>query len=74
MIVRLERFRIETINNLITKRVVCSSAIWNVGRIGKDQNNKVSIQGLLVFFGDEYNNKSHESLVLMKTMWQVRLI
>jgi len=74
VIIRLEHFRIETINNLITKRVVSLSVIWNVGRIGKDQNNKVSIQGLLVFFGDEYNNKSRESLVLTKTMWQVRSI
>jgi hypothetical protein len=53
MIVRLEHISIETINNLITKRVVCLSAIWNVGRIREDQNHKVFIQGLLVFFGDE---------------------
>jgi hypothetical protein len=65
---RLERSKVETINNLITKRVVCLNAIWNVGRVGEDQNDQVSTQGLLVFFGDEYNNENSESLVLMKMM------
>jgi hypothetical protein len=33
---RLQHIRDEIIYNLTTKRVVCPSAIWNVGTIRKD--------------------------------------
>jgi len=62
MIARLEHIRDETINNLIMKRVVCLSAIWNVGITREDQNDQDSTQRFLTFFGNDYNTKSSEHL------------
>jgi len=57
---RLECIKDETINNLTMKRVVCPSAVQNVGTFGEHQNDQVSTQGLLAFLRGEYNknNKS----------------
>ncbi len=58
MTIRLEHIGDETINNLTKKRVVCLSAIQNVGKTREHQNDQVYTQGLLVFFGDEYNENN----------------
>ncbi len=52
---RLEHIRNETINNLSTKRVVCLSAVRNVGTSREQQNDNVSTQGLPEFLGGEYS-------------------
>jgi hypothetical protein len=58
----LEHIRDETINNLTKKKVVCPSAISNVGIIREDQNDQVSTQGFPMFSRNEYNNENNESL------------
>ncbi len=35
-----------------------SSAIWNVGIVGENENDQISTQRLLVFLEDEYNESS----------------
>ncbi len=57
----MEHIGDETINNLTTKRVVCSNAIRNVGTFREHQNYKVFTQNLLEFLGGEYSKVS-ESL------------
>ncbi len=52
---KLEHIGYETINNLITKNVVCLNAVQNVGTNGEHQNDQVFTQGLLVFLKGEYN-------------------
>jgi hypothetical protein len=51
MIVKLERIGDETINSLIMKKVVCLSVIWNVNTAKEHQNDRISIQGFLMFRG-----------------------
>jgi hypothetical protein len=55
---KLECIGDETINNLTTNKVVCSSVIHNVSTTKENQNDQVSTQGLPVFSGDEYNESS----------------
>jgi hypothetical protein len=55
---RLEHIGDEIINNLTMKKVICPSAIQNVGIAGKHQNDQVSTQGLLMFLGVEYSESS----------------
>jgi len=54
MIIRLEHIGNETINNLITKRVVCLNVVQNA----QHQNDQVSTQGLPMFLGGEYNESN----------------
>jgi hypothetical protein len=60
MTAKLECSRDETINNLIMKKVVCPSAVHNVGTSREHQNDQVSTQKFLVFLGGEYS-ESKES-------------
>ncbi len=55
---RLEHIGNETINNLTSRRVVCLSAVQNVGRTGKHQNDQVSTQELPAFLRGEYNESN----------------
>jgi len=55
---RLDFIGDEIINNLVTKKVVCFSAVRNVGIVKKHQNDQVSTQELLVFSRGEYNERS----------------
>jgi hypothetical protein len=55
---RLEHIADEMINILTMKKVVCLSAIRNVGTTKEDQNDQDFTQWLLVFYGDEYNESS----------------
>jgi hypothetical protein len=71
--VRLEHIRDEIINNLTMKKVVCPIAVQNVGTFREYQNYQISTQGLLAFLKGEIM-KATNLLVLVKMMWQVRLI
>ncbi len=73
MTFKLECIRDETINNLTVKRVVCPSVVWNVGIAREDQNDQVSNRGLLAFLGVS-RMEVMNLLVLIKTMWQARLV
>jgi hypothetical protein len=53
----LEHIGNETINNIITKRVVCLNVVKNE----QHQNDQVFTQGLPTFWGAEYN-ESNDSL------------
>jgi hypothetical protein len=58
VITRLEHIGDETINNLITKRVVYPNVIQNVSIARKHQNDQISTQGLPTFSGAEYIESS----------------
>jgi hypothetical protein len=70
---KLECIRDETINNLTTKKVVCSSAVQNVGTIKNTKMIKFLPKGSLQFQGVSIV-KAMSLLMVMKTMWQIRLI
>jgi len=53
--------------------VVCPSVVWNVGIAREDQNDQVSNRGLLAFLGVS-RMEVMNLLVLIKTMWQARLV
>ncbi len=55
---RLEHIGDETINNLTMKKVVCLSAVRNVGTFKKHQNYQVFTQSLPEFLGGEYSEGS----------------
>jgi hypothetical protein len=73
MNVRLEHIKDEVINNLTMKKVVCPILVRNVSTSREHENDQVSIEELIMFLGGEYI-KSVTLLVLMKIMWQARLI
>jgi hypothetical protein len=54
----LEHIGDEIINNLTTKKVVCSSAVQNVGTSREHQNDLIFTQGLLKFSKGEYNESN----------------
>ncbi len=58
MIAKLEHIKDEIINSLIMKKVVCPSAIQDVGTFGEHQNAQVSMQGFLAFSKGEYNENN----------------
>jgi hypothetical protein len=55
---KLEHIGNETINNLISRRVVCLNAVRNVGKARKHQNDQVSTQELPAFLRGEYNESN----------------
>ncbi len=58
MIAKLEHIKDEIINSLIMKKVVCPSAVQDVGTFGEHQNDQVSMQGFLPFSKGEYNENN----------------
>jgi hypothetical protein len=58
MTIKLEYIGDETIDNLTTKMVVYLSVIRIVGTTRKHQNDQVSTQELLAFWGGEYSKSS----------------